>query len=157
MITVTLTPLELEVAKVVGDKRCSESVRLQLDGTTKRDPLRTHEEINFQGAAGEMAFCKAMSLYWLPTVNTFKAPDVGENIEVKTTDYANGHLLISYGSLKLEVTYVLVIRSGDVFKVIGWMQGIHINSDKYFRPHDNSFWVPQSDLNFNLNEIEYKA
>lgn len=157
MITVTLTPLELDVAKMVGEFRCKESYRLQLDGTSKRDPSRTHEEIGIQGASGELAFCKGMNLYWLPTVNTFKAPDIGENIEIKTTDYSNGHLLISYSSLKLEVTYVLVIRKSNVFTIVGWMQGFHINSEKYFRKEDNSFWVPQSDLNTNLNEIEYRA
>jgi hypothetical protein len=44
------------------------------------DPWNVHIE----GACGEVAAAKILNRFWSPTVNTFSAPDIGRNLQVRT-------------------------------------------------------------------------
>jgi len=88
------------------------------------------------GALGEMAFCKAFGLYWKPTVNTFKSPDVGATIEIRAR-HRHSHELILRPDDKFERTFVLVTGAPPILRVRGWINGSECQRDEWWAEHGN--------------------
>lgn len=146
-ITVNLAKHEVISGAMLGVYRRVES---QFDNRTTH--VKNHRwDIDISGALGEQALAKGMGVYFDPTLNTFKAADLGDVIQVRTTDYRSGRLILRKED-NPEHIYVLVINDMPRFRIVGWMQGRDMKQKKYV---DNpkgqnlnpAFFVPQNDLN----------
>lgn len=105
-------------------------------------------DVDILGAMGEMAFAKAHGIYWVPTIDVFKVPDVG-NVYVRTTRNSKGRLIVR--AADPEGLYALVIAKEPRFRIAGTYWASEARADKTFlaqldpsRPP--AFAVPQERL-----------
>ena len=93
----------------------------------KRD-TRSHHEIMTQGLAAELMVCKYLNCY--PDIDEqYSKVDIvwnGKTINVKSTHYPNGRLLIpDYQGITADI-YILAIGTMPEFKIIGWASAENI-------------------------------
>ena len=67
-------------AALIGVRRYVESL---FDGRQDYMGMRSWQS-NIEGSCGELAAAKALRIYWGATVNTFKAADLGDDIQIRT-------------------------------------------------------------------------
>jgi hypothetical protein len=93
-------------------------------GQTGQNDLQNH----FYGAMGEFAVAKCLDIYNCNTVNTFKAADLGSNLQVRATGCARNTKLIVRPDDCDDDYFILVdIQKADGYynaTVCGWMQGV---------------------------------
>lgn len=86
----------------------------------------------------------------LPETDFFdntKSPDLAGKLEVRSTDYPNGHLLLHEIS-KDDAYYILVIIEELNAKIYGWIKAKDGKRKEYWREGDPGYYaVPQSALN----------
>jgi len=121
-IIVTLGEVEHHLGALLAGKRWSESRKMGL----KANGPGWGSNSDLVGALCEIAYAKAVNVYFLPTYNTFKAPDVG-SIQVRGTTHKNGKLIFRPND-KLDEVFVLVISNSPDYKVVGWMKGQDIHN-----------------------------
>ena len=145
-IAVVLSKTELLQGGICGIRRRTESIRQNLRGSKVSD---SGWGADVEGALAEMAFCKATGVYWEPTVNTFKAPDVGDLIQIRGTSYQEGRLIVRSGDDPFHI-FVLVTIYRDHFRVVGWMFGHEAKKPLYIANPNargaDCYMVPQNDL-----------
>jgi hypothetical protein len=113
-----------------------------------RDKGADKWQIDIEGAMAELAAAKALGMYWPATVDTFKGPDIGDDIQVRWTKYNDGRLLYRNADSTDEY-YVLVTGCAPGYEVRGWILGAHARRDEWA---DNpggmgrAYFVPQSHL-----------
>lgn len=82
-------------------------------------------QTDIEAACAEMAVAKALNIYWDGSVNKFKkdGPDLPPDIEVRTTEYKNGHLILRDGDKKYcnDMRFVLVVGEAPKFYLSGWI------------------------------------
>ncbi len=84
--------------------------------------------------------------------NVHEEADVGQNVEVKWTKHANGHLIIqNKANPRPNDVAILVTGWSPVYVLLGWMPVHMAMVPKYKHPYQNNFWVPRS----NLFEMQY--
>lgn len=146
-VDIDLTNQELMQAGVNGvmrhikSKRQNHSNRLN---ETERDLNSWSIDIN--GVCGEMAVSRYLGKYYLPP--EIREEDVAGGLEVRTTTYETGHLVIRPNDKP--AIYILVVAKTFRFSIRGWMHSDDVRVPKYFQPPDNigaGYWkVPQSAL-----------
>ena len=107
-----------------------------------------------EGCGAEMAVANYFGDYaFVPEVdNGHDRADVGENIEVKWTKHANGHLILqNRGVGRPNDVAILVTGLSPVYILMGWMPVHMAKQAKYKHPYQNNYWVPRS----NLFEMQY--
>ena len=114
---VNLTWLESAQAARVGVVR---RITSKAEGMMDRAGRGGDWTADVEGAAGEMAFAKAMGIYWEPTNKTFSVPDVGV-YEIKTNRFGRD-LPVELGTPDDRIV-VLVSGSIPNFEVVGWIRG----------------------------------
>lgn len=149
-ISVTLTPMEMIIAGQVGVSRSVTSIKncaQDLNGI--RDEERYGTDII--GAFGEIAFCKALNIYWAATVKNFHGSDVGANIQIRTSYFKSNRLIVRDKDKNTDV-FVLVIGQENKFNIIGWMMGSEAKNKKWLSDPTvaanriPAYFVPQSEL-----------
>ena len=78
---------------------------------------------DIEGAGGEMMAAKALGLFWSGTIGVVRAPDLegyAQRIEVRTTPYRDGHLLLHPNDPDNAVC-ILVVGSTPRFELKGWI------------------------------------
>lgn len=149
MARITLSPTEVEIAKVVGFRRWEiASVHAR---PTARDFTGDLLANDVESVAAEMAVAKALNLYpeWSPTegeVPTFDLKHNGHKLDVKSTKHPNGNLLIP--NPLDDNTYVLTRGKSPTFEIVGCMPGnmvkkVGIYTDQVYIP---CWTVPSSKL-----------
>lgn len=150
-INIKLTPYEFEIAMMIGTRRQEEAVRKGLKDKHglefgSKDPLVCHIE----GVAGEMACAQALNIYWVPTVNTFKSPDLSYDIQVKTRGRPDYDLLVRP---KDDANHVFVLVTKELtnltYRVHGYLHGFDAKKPEYLQNHGGrapAYFVPQSAL-----------
>lgn len=108
-------------------------------------------DIDINGALAEQAFCKAAGIYFSPNNNAFSGADiVGTNVQVRTTSYKNGRLIVREGD-DLDCVYVLAIIAFPEVTLVGWISGKDAAKKKYLddagKKRKPAWFVPQEDLN----------
>jgi len=149
MCEITLTNHELLMASSVGTMRNIASIKagardnhgakIGYDWTTA-----------IEGACGELAAARALGRYWNGSINTFKDDgDIGYNLEVRTTHYQNGCLIVRPAD-KDESIYLLVIGVAPRYRVVGWIVGGKAKTPEWLssRPDGRpaAWFVPQHAL-----------
>tara|TARA_R110001592_G_scaffold333787_1_gene617802 strand:+ start:685 stop:1155 length:471 start_codon:yes stop_codon:yes gene_type:complete len=146
-IEVTLTWVELWQAALCG---CTRRISSMRDGLKKDNNTigRSNWATDIDGAAAELAYAKSTGQYWSASLNSFKAPDVGD-VQIRSTNHPSGHLIVRQNDAENE-NYVLVICQGSNFKVKGWMLGSEAKDDTYWKDghhgETGAWWVPQASL-----------
>jgi len=95
-----------------------------------------------------MAAAKALGLYWCASVDTFKAADIGDSMQVRLTDKPDGSLIVREGDSN-EHEFILVIGSEGRYRVRGWLSGRDAKQRHWLKSYGNrepAYFVPQSDL-----------
>ncbi len=107
-----------------------------------------------EAACAETAVANYFGDYaFVPKIpNVHEEADVGENIEVKWTKHANGHLILqNRGPGRPNDVAVLVTGWSPVYILLGWMPVHMAKVPKYKHPYQDNYWVPRS----NLFEMQY--
>ena len=93
MDSVRLSEEEMEIAAQVGSRR---RIRAQVYGWNDKHGYDGSKgwDVDIEGAAAEEAFCRYRGLYWGGHIDTFKAADVGDNIQVRCTELEDGCLIL---------------------------------------------------------------
>lgn len=139
---VRLTKEEAREAAFVGVERQLDAIysgRFDHERTGRDDAWGNHIE----GACAERAFCKAMNLPWVGKVNTFHGEaDVGQDFEVRSTKYTNGHLIVRPPDPD-DRLYVLMTGQVPLFVPRGWVAGDEAKHESYWQREKGAWYVPQ--------------
>ena len=147
MYDIRLTEVEMEMAAFIGAKRRAESRakdRKQGPGYDEAAAWRN----DIEGAAAELAYCKAVGIYWPGSVNSFKGPDCGKKTQIRQTHHLNGSLIVRNKD-NPDHFYVLVVGTCPYFKVVGWIRGFDAKKNEFVRcPGDMNpaYFIPQKHL-----------
>lgn len=151
-MNLVLTEEQYGEAVRVGEKRQQAALdknRPSAHGYNESEPLVVH----IQGAAAELGVSLVTGLEWHAFLEDLggekKPPDVGEDIQVRSTEYATGHLLCHPGDSE-EDRFILVHVQGRSLNIIGWLSGLEAKNPKYWgdraRNKRPAYWIPQRDL-----------
>lgn len=148
-VVVTLTPIEHQLAYVAGNRRYDESVsrgRKDAHGlNSDRDGLAIH----VLGAAGELAFAKWRGLYWGGHCNSFKGPDLGANIQVRTRSLHRYDLIVRRDDDPDSVFVLVTSESSLEYHLHGWCWGKEAMKDEFLAKHggrEQCWFVPKGAL-----------
>lgn len=133
MIAVQLSPEEMAIASIVGGFRQAESLR-----SNRRDAHGMPDDhdglaCHILGAAGEMAVAKVLGRYWAGDVCTFKRPDVGANVQVRTRSRETYDLIVRDDDAD-EDWFVLVTGNGSKLNVHGFIRGADAKRPEWRAP-----------------------
>lgn len=120
MNPVVLHPAEVAVCKMMGNLRSHASRVAGSKSSSFGNAIENDED----GFIGEYAFCKANNLFpditGIPRRRGYDCLFKGHRIDVKTTKYKNGKLMV-YDSNNTEVdVYVMAIVDGDTVTFPGY-------------------------------------
>lgn len=103
---------------------------------------------DIDGAAAELAAAKALGLYWSPSINTFKAPDVGE-IQVRSTNHQRGHLLVRPNDSD-EAVFLFLRGAYQHWDLVGMIRAREAKQPQFWRDGSDGeagcWWVPDHAL-----------
>ncbi|MGD1524588.1 hypothetical protein [Vibrio harveyi] len=145
---VQLTMEEMTIVSVIAGLRRGES---KTNGRKDNHDFNGDGawDIEIEGAAAEMAYCKLRGKYWSGSVNSFKNADCGENVQIRHTVLEKGSLIVRDEDLDSHF-YVLVTGRAPLLKVCGWINGSDAKQEKFKRAPNGrvpAYFVPQSALN----------
>lgn len=147
-MNVTLTTEELLMCGTIAAQRHVESIiagRKDRHGAASSDDRLGH---HFEGACGELAYCKARNVHWTGSVNSFKGADVGSNVQVRTRSNHDWELIVRSDDSDLD-WFVLVTGKAPTFTVRGYIQGRAAKRPEFLANHGGhgeAYFVPQSAL-----------
>lgn len=123
-IDVELLWYERALAWDVAGRRVASSKRDKLADRGSAAFVDEKERLwrTFNGTAGEVAAAKGLGLFWSGSVDTFHAPDIGRDIQVRTRTGAFDELCVRPDDND-DHRYVLVIGNVPTFRLIGWLYG----------------------------------
>lgn len=146
---VTLSLEEAKMAYGVAVDRQLDAMRRGLHGRHGAgEDLEISIGLHLTGAAGEIAVAKALGVYWPPSVGTFKAPDIGSDVQVRTRTQ-DSHELIVRPDDSSDDFYVLVIGRLPSFRIVGWIHGAQAKQERWIQMHGGrppAYFIPQSEL-----------
>lgn len=146
---VDLSLSEMLNACVVGGLRHYQSTEKGLlckhgFDASKNSPLAIHVD----GACGEIAVAKLRGRYFGGLVNSFKAADLGDNVQVRTRS-SHDYDLIVRSNDNPEHIYVLVTGAAPRLCVRGWLYGHEAQQDSFLRAYggrEAAYFVPAQSL-----------
>ena len=148
MIPVELTQLELELARFVAEQRNRDGQSASADAE-KYGYRGSTLELHYQGCLGEMAFAKAMNLYWSGAGLSYHFDDDVGRIQVRVTKYATGCLIVRPNEKAGEEPWVLVTGQDASYRVVGWIPGREAKQEMWLRDpagRPPAYFVPQDAL-----------
>lgn len=112
---------EVTAAATIGIHRRVSSLQKQItDRMHSRD--ENPWQIDIEGACAELACAKALGVYWGAGVDTFKSPDIGHTIQVRSTSKPSNRLIIRENDPDDEA-FILVVGKAPAYEVRGWILG----------------------------------
>lgn len=132
----------------------SEIGRLRQLASIKRGSLDQHGfdglgwSEHIEGACGEMVVSKVLGIYWDGSIDTFKAPDISDRIQVRTRSSHSYELIVRKNDLDEDV-FVLVTGRCPTYRVWGFVSGADSKRPEYLQTHGGrppAYFVPQSQL-----------
>jgi hypothetical protein len=127
-MNVHLNLAEQKLAAYIGKARYQRSRQDGLRNMKVSDIA--DDKIDREGAAAEIAFCKAMNIYPDLDVGERKAADCtlpsGHTVDVKSTWRENGMLLaVPWKKMEVDI-FVLVIGQMPEYRIAGWMSAVEL-------------------------------
>ncbi len=143
-MNVTLTWQEVANGALVGVQRRISSKRKNL---TDKLVHGSAWDVDIEGACGELAACKALGVYWNPSVDVYNVPDIPPDIDVKTT--ATGQFIVKPHYIDSR-RYLFVQGAAPTYKVVGWIFGCEAKRIDWHKTqredYPAAYFVPQSAL-----------
>lgn len=104
------------------------------EATTYQSNYLEIMERDIGGILAEMVVGRRFDKHYLPPVNTFHGKaDVGEDIEVRSTKYSNGALILRDNDAD-DRRYVLVVVDAMAgFEIKGWVWGYEAKTEQWFK------------------------
>ncbi len=143
---ITLDSWEIKIGTWIGQKRY-ELARQAGVKSYQKNIGKSWTEMDVMGTLGELAFAKLCNLYFPLTepITQKSQPDFilpnGWKVDVKTTEYMTGKLLMSVKEIKNPVDiYVLMIDKRPTFHYAGYLmadQLIQPSNIMHFSPYAN--------------------
>ena len=158
-IAVVLTDEEVGYARSIGRLRDESSEKY---GFQNRHGCEGGEEISFLGACGELAFCKAIGAEWSASNFSFKNPDHGRGIQVRTSSCKKLIPPDNFGNLIIrecdndDHAFVLVVGNPPHFLIKGWIAGRGGKTDKWrtaYAGRPPAWFVPYKFLHTDLDYL----
>jgi hypothetical protein len=147
-VDVKLEWYELSLAAMIGARREIEALRKgsrPAHGAGEDKRWLNHIE----GAAGEMAFAKAVNRFYNGSVNTYSTGgDVGP-VQVRTRSRHEYELIIRSSDDDNSI-FALVTGQSPRFKVWGWIRALNAKRPEWLKDHGNrepAYFVPNHALN----------
>ena len=151
---VTLAWHEYAMASEIGRLRQLAAIRRGSADQHGFNGLGWSEHI--EGACGEMAVSKLLGVYWDGGIDTFKLPDIGSNVQVRTRSLHNYELIIRSNDSNDDI-FVLVTGRCPSYRVWGYVLGREGKRQEYLQTHGGrpaAYFVPHSRLSdINLMHI----
>lgn len=119
---VILTDAEMEIAILVGRRRYLSSLARGSKHLNGKALYENDWDMAIEGAAGELAFCKARGIYFEASVDTFHAPDAEGIWQIRTTRRLGRGLIMRKGDPPADL-YVLVEGQCPRYTIRGWIRG----------------------------------
>ena len=148
MIDVILTPAEGMMAAAVGALRHAESLQAQRRDAHGLQADMDGQALHILGAAGELAVARVLGRYWAGDVCSFKRPDIGASVQVRTRSRPDYDLIVRDDDDPGAI-YILVTGTPTRLTVHGWIKGADARRDEWRQTHGNrpaAWFVPQSAL-----------
>lgn len=132
----------------------SEIGRLRQLASIKRGSMDQHGfeglgwSEHIEGACGEMAVSKVLGIYWDGGIDTFKAADISENIQVRTRSSHKYELIIRPNDADNDL-FVLVTGKCPNYRIWGFISGKDGKSRNFLQEHGGrpaAYFVPQNEL-----------
>lgn len=147
VVNVTLQWFEVYQAGMVGVKRQLAALK---DGRPDQHGADSDNgwTLHVEGAAGEMAFAKALGAYWSGSVNTFKDADIGTDIQVRWRSKAYYDLIVRPSDSDDDI-FALVLGAIPNLSVVGWIRGADAKQERWLRTYGGrppAWFVPQDEL-----------
>jgi hypothetical protein len=139
-------------AAVMGVKRRMTNIYKELNDLSHHGPPIGGNwwSNDIEASGAEIAFARFIGEDWIGAVNTFNAPDVGQDWQVRYTDRDYGCLIIrKKDKVKLDQKFVLITGSMPVFYIKGYMIGRDAIKDEFLKNPNNgepAWFVPQRSL-----------
>ena len=145
MIEITLTGREIVQGAFVGIMRQVECIARQ---SKNQHGAKRDWQIHIEGALGEMAFSKAVGVYW-SAITKFGGRDAGA-YEVRTRSKHHYELIVRDSDAdNVDVRFVLVTGSNGSYVIRGWIRGRDAMRDEWRKGHggrEPAWFVPQCEL-----------
>lgn len=152
---ISLTQAECSLAARVGSARQISALFKGLrDAPAFKpgdDPWRCHIE----GAAGELAVCKAMNWYWSASVDTFKHGADAGIVQVRTRSQHDYDLIVREDDDMLDL-FVLVTGVMPVYRIRGWIRAgdaMQLEWRKDYGGRGAAWFVPAASLH-SMDELK---
>ena len=126
---IEFTEEEIGYAKQVAKNIYDESRRQGLNPGNAAGNGYEHGH-DILGVVGEMAYAKVMGIEFVPNINQFKRPDVGD-VHVRSS-HALGHLILRPGDVDGLYAFVLVAKDYTWARVVGQYDGAEAMTDKHW-------------------------
>ena len=145
MHTIALTSSELEMGAACGVSRNVSSIiagRKNAHGKSEDTP---NWNIHIEGALGEIAVARYLNIFWSPTVNTFRAPDLGKNLQVRTRSSHDYDLIVRPTDSDTDL-FVLVTGIAPIYTIWGYIQGQDAKKEELVKDYGSrpkAFFVPK--------------
>lgn len=151
-IPVSLEERAIEQARGVGRARLAKARQRQRTQPYGDPGDAVRQEIDEWSCIAESGVARYLGLAWNSEIVedlSEKPPDVGETIDVKWTQYSNGHLITHDDDID-ERYFVLVCGKLPKMMIVGWLQGYE-TKEKGLRDHprarnEGDYWTPQAEL-----------
>lgn len=143
---VKLTAAEVSIAAQVG---CRRNIEAMVKGLKPKHGFKgSNWDIHIEGACGEMAFAKALGLYWDGSVNTFKyGGDVGR-FQIRTRSESHYQLIVRNDDDD-DAIFWLVTGKCPQYNVVGCIEGRKAKCLQYSATYGNrppAYFVPNEQL-----------
>ncbi|UCG12879.1 MAG: hypothetical protein JSU72_20835 [Deltaproteobacteria bacterium] len=146
---VRLSSIEMMEAVILGAGRRINSIKAGRKGGHQfSESVYAAWGEDIEGAAAEMVVARTLGFYFTPTINTFKAPDVGAEIQVRSSYRKDGSLIIRPHDPDHHY-YFLVVGSWPFHQIVGYTLGNVAKEARWERAPGGrppAYFVPQHQL-----------
>ena len=142
----TLTQWESRICTFVGRQRYANANKLCRDPGL--GPPHDNDRMDIRGAHCEFAASIMLNLYWRPSIGELNNLDVGGLVEVRSTVYGNGRLIVKPDDDDA-APFALILADMDTlrFRFGGWMFARDAKEFPLDSKHgDPAHYVPQEKL-----------
>lgn len=149
---IVLSKEEATEAAIMGVKRRMTNVFKELNDLSHHGPPIGGNwwSNDIEAAGAELAFAKFIGEDWVGAVNTFNAPDVGQDWQVRYTNIDYGCLILRRkDKVKLKQKFVLVTGSMPIYNIKGYIIGTDGIQERFLKNPNNgepAWFIPQREL-----------
>lgn len=134
----TLRPFRLatimEAVKVAELRFLEARVGGMNNATTYQSDFMEIMSRDIGGILAEMVVGRRFNRHYLPAINTFHGQaDVGEDIEVRSTQHSNGSLIIRDNDDPARRYVLVIVDPMAGFEVRGWVYGYEATRDEWLK------------------------